>query len=275
MTGPIPEDACMKTLSLEFRDEVAWVGLNRPDKHNAMNLEMIDELIACARALRRRRDLRAVVIHGHGPSFCAGMDLMSIFSSRTRKLYALSQLLRPSAGLFQRVNLIWRRLPMPVIALVHGHCYGAGMQLALGADISFVHEQAQLSLMESKWGMIPDMGALLTLRGRVAPDLAKELIFTARVIDASQAQALGLISHCSADPQQDVEALLAELRLRSPDALAAAKKLVDGTLFRRPWRILLGERLWQLRLILGRNHRIAIERNRKSTDRPYAARSIS
>ncbi len=264
----------MHTLQLDIRDDVAWLALQRPDKHNAMNLAMIDELIATARTLRRRRDLRAVVLYGEGPSFCAGMDLMSIFSSPTRKFYALTQLLRPNAGLFQRVNLIWRRLPMPVIALLHGHCYGAGLQLALGADISIAHRDTQLSLMEGKWGMIPDMGALLTLRGRLAPDIAKEWILTARVIDATTASHHGLVTHVSDDPQASVQALLAELAQRSPDALAAGKRLVDRSQFSGPWSTLLQERLWQLRLILGRNHRIAIARNRQHPDRPFAPRSI-
>ncbi len=263
-----------KTLQLTEDNGVAWLSLNRPDKHNAMNLTMIHELIALARHLSKRRDIIAVVISGEGPSFCAGMDLAGIFSRPRDKFYAFTQLLRPTQGIFQRVNLIWRQLPMPVIALVHGHCYGAGLQLALGADWVFAHRDSHLSLMEGKWGMVPDMGATVTLRGRLAPDIAKELMCTARILDATTAQSLGLVSHVHDDPKAAVINLLNELRLRSPDAVAATKRLVDRAWLSGAWRSLLTERYWQIRLLLGKNHAIAVTRNRKKSETPFHPRGL-
>ena len=262
------------TLSLNEREDVLWVSLSRPDKHNAMNLDMIRELIDVARRTAKRKDLRAVILHVDGPSFCSGMDLPGLFKSTRDRIYAMTQLLRPTRGIFQDVNLVWRSLPMPVIALVHGHCYGAGLQLALGADWIIADPQADFSLMEAKWGMIPDMGATLTLRGRIAPDLAKELMCTARILSAQQAHELGLVTHVRDNAQQSVLDLLTELSQRSPDAVAAAKRLVDNSWWYGRWRSLTAERLWQLRLLLGRNHRIAVERNKQKAEVPYRPRAF-
>ncbi len=267
-------NAVFTTLLCEEINQVLWVRLNRPDKHNAMTMAMIRELIAVANTIKAQRHLRAVVLQGAGPSFCSGMDLPGLFKNTRDKLYAFSQLVRPARGIFQKVNLIWRQLPVPVIALVHGHCFGAGMQLALGADWIIADAAADFSLMESKWGMIPDMGATLTLRGRVPPDLAKELMCTARVLKADTAWELGLISHVETDPQAAVQLLLAELAQRSPDAVAAAKRLVEDSWWSGRWRSLTAERFWQLRLLLGQNHRIAVERNRKKQDLPFRPRTI-
>lgn len=261
-------------LKLERRGNIAIISLNRPDKLNALSLEMIKGLIDMATRLRRDRDLRGIIIKGDGKAFCAGMDLQSIFSSPGKKLYALTQLIRPHRGIFQQVNLIWRNLPVPVIAVINGHCYGAGMQLALGADMILASPETKLSLMETKWGMIPDMGAMITLRDRLRRDQAKELITTARIIDAETALAHGLITRVTNDPLEAAIGLLEEIGERSPDAVAAAKRLVDASWNASPWYSLLLERFWQLRLILGTNHRIAVRRNTKQSDFPYRPRSI-
>lgn len=262
-----------ESIRLTRTGDIAVVSLSRPDKRNALSLDMLHGLIRTAKTLRKDKTLRGVIIQGEGSAFCAGLDLMSIFSSPRNKFYAVSQLLMPTAGLFQRVNLVWQDLPVPVVAVVHGYCFGAGMQLALGADFIIAHPETQLSIMEAKWGMIPDMGAMVTLPDRLPRDVAKELIMTARIIDATEAAKIGLITRSADDPLAAAHALLAEISTRSPDAVAAGKKLIDSTWNRGPWMSLLLERLWQLRLVVGSNHRISISRNSKKQDIPFKPRS--
>ncbi len=155
-----------ETLQIEKRDGVAIVRLDRPDKRNALSFTMMRELVAVARRLRRDRGLRAVVLAGNGASFCAGLDVAELGNAGNR-FFVFKELLKPRQSLFQRMCLAWRDLPVPVVAAVHGHCLGGGLQLALAADVRFARADSQWSVMESRWGMLPDMGISVTLRGLV------------------------------------------------------------------------------------------------------------
>ncbi len=252
--------------------DIAEVSLNRPDKRNAMSFALLRELKSTAAQLRRDRSLRAVILRGEGESFSAGIDLGELGKSSNR-WFAFWELLRPGRSLFQQAFLAWRELPVPVIAALHGHCFGAGMQLALAADIRIARADAQLSIMESRWGLVPDMGLTTTLRGLVRDDVARELVFSARIVNGAEAQPLGLVSHLAEDPLAAARALAADFTQRSPDALLAAKRVLDAMHGRSPSRALALEKRWQLKLLLGRNAALARQRG-KAPETPWSPRQF-
>lgn len=261
-------------VTVEIADQIAIVRLNRPEKHNGMDIAMIQALIATAKRLQRNRDIRAVILTGEGPSFCAGIDTKSMFAGGPLKTaLAFVPLLKPVANKYQNVSLIWRTLSVPVIAAIHGNCFGAGIQLALGADVRIASPEARLAVMEAKWGLIPDMAGMLLLREILPRDVAFELTATGRVLGAEEARALGLVTRIEADPLAAAKALAAQIATRSPDASAAAKRLFREVWNESEYRVLAGERRWQLRLLLGRNQRIATARNTGKPDAAYQPRS--
>jgi enoyl-CoA hydratase/carnithine racemase len=157
---------------IESGGPVVRVGLNRPEQYNGLDLEMMRALVAAARRVRRLPDVRAVILHGEGKAFCAGLD----FASVTRKPVGILAGFLPwwrKDNLFQRMCLAWRDLPMPVIAVTHGYCFGGGLQLALACDFRYSTPGCEFSVMEIEWGLIPDMGASVTLRDLVALDVAR------------------------------------------------------------------------------------------------------
>jgi enoyl-CoA hydratase/carnithine racemase len=247
---------------------VAHVVLTRPDKHNGVDIPMLRAVLAAQRQVRRERHVRAVVLRGNGPSFCAGLDFKSVLSRPALAAWMATQLLWPVANEFQRWSVGWRDLGVPVIAVVHGSCFGAGLQLALGADIRIAHPEARLSLMEARWGLVPDMGGPTLLRELMPIDAAKELTMTGRVIPADEGKALGLVTHVSDDPLAHALRLCAEIEARSPDAVAAGKLLLQEAWIGGRGEALAAERGWQRRLVGRGNQRTAMERNLKKADGP-------
>ncbi|MFA9203886.1 MAG: crotonase/enoyl-CoA hydratase family protein, partial [Flavobacteriales bacterium] len=179
---------------------LATVQLNRPDKRNAMSFALLRELIVVADRLKRDKSIRAIILTGAGSSFSAGIDLSDLNSPKNAA-FAAWELLKPGQSLFQKAFLVWQTMPVPVIAALHGHCLGAGMQLALAADIRISTPDCQLSIMESRWGLVPDMGITQTLRGLVPVDVAKELTLSGRIFSGTEAKTLGVVTHLSADPR--------------------------------------------------------------------------
>ena len=181
-------------------DGIAQVRLNRPDKLNALTLETLEQLEATARALRGDRTLRAVVISGEGASFCAGLDFASVLGKRAGIVRAFVP--RPWRGtnLFQEACWAWRRLPVPVIAAVHGHCFGGGIQIALAADFRFATPDSEWAVLEGRWGLIPDMSGIQSLKELVGIDTAKRLTMTAQTVTGKEAAELGLVTELAADP---------------------------------------------------------------------------
>lgn len=231
---------------------VARVRLNRPDKLNALTLDMLDGLASTASALRANREVRAVILDGQGESFCAGLDFASTLADRPGLVRAF--LPRPWRGTntFQEAAYGFRRLPVPVIAAVHGNCLGAGLQVALGADFRFTTPDARWSVLEGKWGLIPDMSGIRTLADQIGMAQAKRLTMTAEIIDGTEADRLGL-AVVTADPVAAAEELAATLLTRSPDALAAAKRLFETSWNARVRTTFGRERREQLRLLLTPN----------------------
>jgi enoyl-CoA hydratase/carnithine racemase len=253
---------------------LGYLTLTRAPQHNGVDFPMLEQMLAAQAQLKRRRDLRAVIVHGEGPSFCAGLDFKTVLSEPLKAAWMSLQLYTRAPNKFQRWSVGLRTLGMPVIAAVHGNCFGAGLQLALGADIRICTPDAKLSVMESKWGLVPDMGGIALLRELTRIDIAKELTFSGRVISGLEAHALGLVTHVSDDPVAHARGLAQELEVRSPDALAAAKFLLHQAWTRTEAGALRAERHWQARLIGRKNQRIAMQRNQKKGDAPYVARKI-
>ena len=205
---------------------VAHVRLNRPEKRNGLDLPMFEQLIAAGRSLAEDKSVRCVVLSGEGPAFCAGLDFKSIMmadQAATEKLLEREGV----ANMAQRIAWVWQELPVPVIAAVHGSTFGGGLQIALGCDMRYVHPDAQLSVMEIKWGLIPDMSITKTLPPLVGLDVAKELTFTGRRVSGQEALALGLATRVCDDP---VGAALETAQLiasKSPEAIRAGKQLFN------------------------------------------------
>src|SRR5919112_3740190 len=215
---------------IEVTDHVATVTLSRPDKHNALDRAMFEGIAAAAAEVRTTPGVRAVVLHGEGPSFCSGLDVASFLADGPNGFDILLDREGPrQANLAQRVATDWLDLPMPVIAAVHGNCFGGGLQIALGADIRIAAPDAKLSVMEARWGLVPDMGITQTLTRLVPIDVAKELTFTARRVTGEEAAAIGLVTRVADDPLAAAQELAAEIAAMSPDAVRAAKRLYDAS----------------------------------------------
>jgi enoyl-CoA hydratase/carnithine racemase len=212
---------------VEVADHVALVTLTRAEKHNALDLEMFESILEAAGRLMDEPGLRAVVLHGEGPSFCAGIDLMSLVGLESGIGGLTDTLAGDVPNIFQRAGYDWIRVPVPVIAAIHGNCLGGGLQIALATDIRFAAPDARLSVMEAKWGLIPDMSITRTLPRLVGIDVAKELTYTARTLSGTEAGELGIVTHVVEDPLAAACALAAEIATRSPDAVRGAKRLYD------------------------------------------------
>jgi enoyl-CoA hydratase/carnithine racemase len=249
----------MTFVACTVADGIAHVRLDRPEKLNGLTLAMLSELTAVAHNLRRDRSLRAVVLSGEGASFCAGLDFGTVLKSPPR--VALSFVPNPFRGtnLFQEACWSWRRLPVPVIAAVHGHCYGGGLQIALAADFRIATPDSEWSVLEGKWGLIPDMTGVRSLAELVGIDTAKRLTMTAEMLSGKQAAELGLVTELAADPVAAALELAEQLATRSPDALAAAKRLFNETWTASPRRTFSRERAEQLRLLFAANTKAARE----------------
>jgi enoyl-CoA hydratase/carnithine racemase len=214
-------------VTVEIVNHVAVVTLTRAEKHNALDVAMFEAIIAAAERLRSEPGVRAVVLHGDGPSFCSGLDVMSIMSAGGG-IDAIAEPLRGEVpNWFQRAAHDWLQVPVPVIAAIHGNCLGGGLQIALGADIRIAAPDARLSVMEIKWGLIPDMSITRTLPRLVSIDIAKELTFTGRVFSGTEAGELGVVTRVTDDPLAAARALAAQIASRSPDAVRGAKRLYD------------------------------------------------
>lgn len=247
-----------QTLQVSIQQDILTLTLNRPDKKNAMSFLMMRELIGVAKRVAADKALRAVIVNGSQHTFCSGIDLEDLNAPKNQA-FAVWELLKPWQSLFQKVCLIWQQLPVPVIGVLEGHCLGAGLQLALGFDVRISHPDCKFAIMEAKWGLVPDMGLSKSAAGIARLDALKELAMTARVIDAKSAQELGLISHCHDDPMAVAIDLAAEISERSPDAVLASKRVING-LYSPNAMSLYQEKLWQLKLMLGQNQKLAVKK---------------
>ncbi len=255
----------MRLVSLDIRQGIATVRLERPEKRNAVNLEMFDELGTCGRDLAADREVRAVILTGAGEGFCAGLDL-GLFSGAGPA--DLQDLLSPRPGspanLFQSAAWVWRDLPVPVICALHGVAFGAGLQIALGADIRIAAPDTQLSIMEVRWGLVPDMGLSVTARGLVRVDLLRELAWSGRVIGAPEARDAGLVTALADDPHAAARRLAELIAGHSPDAVRGSKTLLRDGWEQAPATALAFEAAVQSRLVGTANQQEAARANLES-----------
>ncbi len=243
---------------LEIQNAIAHVTLNRPEKHNGLDRRMFMELVKTAKTIRRDRGIRCVVINGNGPSFCSGLDFGAVSKNPSMVPRLFAKLPWGKDNMFQRAAHVWRDLPVPVIAVIHGNCLGGGMQIALACDYRIAAPTAKLSILEMKWGLIPDMSGMVTLSRLTRVDIAQELTMTGRIFSGLEGAEYGLISRISENPLAEAEALAQTISEKSPDAVAAAKYLFKKTWKKDTWATLFWERITQLRLIGRRNQRTAM-----------------
>ena len=222
-------------VTIDINNYIADVRLNRPDKYNALSPEMFQAIIHAGETVKRDKLIRAVVLSGNGKGFCAGLDFTS-FQKMASGSDAFSEqesgnlLTKPAdapGNSAQYVGYVWKQMPVPVIAALHGVSFGGGLQIALGADIRLASPDAKFSVMEIKWGLIPDMSGTQTLKDLVRLDVAKELTFTGRVVEAEEAAKLGLVTRICDDPLKEAMEMAEVIAGKSPDAIASGKKLME------------------------------------------------
>ncbi|MEO9896069.1 MAG: crotonase/enoyl-CoA hydratase family protein [Paracoccaceae bacterium] len=243
----------MDRVSVEIKNHIAHVRLTRTDKMNAIDQAMIDAIIAAGVQVAAS-DARVSVISGEGKAFCAGIDITGLSGMIGKDP---NDLLMPrthgdgTTNQWQEMAMIWTRVPVPVIAAVHGVCFGAGMQLALGADIRIAAPDAQFAVMEMKWGIVPDMGGMVLLPRLVRSDVLRKLTYTAAPIPADQAERWGLVTDIAEDPLAAALELAETISNKSPSAIRAAKRLIAIAESQTENDVLLAESREQAGLIGG------------------------
>ncbi|UDL06465.1 crotonase/enoyl-CoA hydratase family protein [Marinobacter sp. CA1] len=257
---------------LEIDQGIATVTLNRPDKYNGLDMAMFDAIVAVTRQLKKDRSVRAVILKGAGEAFCSGLDVAKVSKNPVNFLKLLVKPGRKISNLAQDVGYLWRDVPAPVIAVTHGYCFGGGFQIALGADFRFSTSDCEFSIMETKWGLIPDMSLTVTLRELISIDLAKELTMTARRFNGAEAKEMGLVSRVCDDPLAEAQAFARELSERSPDAVAASKLLFNRTWSAPDKAALDWETRLQKKILARTNQRTAVARNTSDPEKAYEDR---
>jgi enoyl-CoA hydratase/carnithine racemase len=240
-------------VTIENADGVAEVTLNRPDKLNALDPAMFEAIIAAGERLSRNKGLRAVVLVGAGKGFCAGLDKASFAAmaggSAGQQFADIVARTHGIANAWQQATYVWRALPVPVIAAIHGVAFGGGFQIALGADIRYVAPDARLAIMEIKWGLVPDMGGIALMRELARSDVIRELAMTGRVFSGVEALTYGFATSLHADPLAAARLTASEIAARSPHAVRAVKRIVNASAGADTSAILLAESKEQARLL--------------------------
>lgn len=274
MTSTLNTDPAVEAprVLIEIKDHIAHVQLNRPDKMNALDNAMFEAIVAAGEQLKLDKDVRAVVLSGQGRAFCAGLDMgnfanMAKSDSETAKEVsgdAEGRLEKRTHGIANRaqyVSWVWRELPVPVIAAMHGVAYGGGCQISIGADIRYAAPGTKICIMEMKWGLVPDMGATPFLQKLVGDDVARELTYTNRVILAEEARELGLVTRVCENPVEEAMKVAAEIASRNPAAIRGAKRILNNAPFESAAETLLAESVEQDGLIGSPNQAEAVMAN--------------
>ena len=219
----------MARVSTEIRNHVAYVTLTRGDKMNGVDQAMVEAIVEAGDALVGNDDVRAVVLSGEGRAFCAGLDVASfaMLAGQDPNAVIMPRLEGKNTNLYQEVAIVWRRVPVPVIASLHGVAYGAGFQLALGADIRIAHPETQLAVMEMKWGLVPDMGGMVLMPEIMRSDVIRRMTYTAEPVDAVRGLEWGIVTEISPDPLAAARSMAETIAGKSPSATRAAKRLIS------------------------------------------------
>lgn len=264
-----------KHVELEIDGPIARVWLNRPNKLNGITFEMLEGLTAAADTIRRDKNVRVVFLEGRGSSFCAGLDFSKVMTDRKKMLRWFVPSIRLGTNRFQEPLWAFRRLAVPVIAITRGHVYGGGIQLALAADFRFTTPDCEWSVLEAKWGLVPDMSGTIALTDQLPGDLAKRLVMTAEVFSGEKAVEYGLATGVSDKPEELALELAEQLMQRSPDSVAASKELMDRVRRMSVRRAFSLERRLQLAMLRSPNTKIAQSAGKKKTEPKFKKRTFS
>jgi len=246
-------------VSISIDQGIAHVVLNRPDKMNALDHGMFQGIVNAGEQLRGDASVRAVVISGAGRAFCAGLDMQN-FSRMERQttsqsLFAddLTTRTHGIANTAQHVAMVWREVPVPVIAAVHGVAFGGGLQIALGADMRFVTPDLRMSVMEIMWGLVPDMAGIVLMRELARPDIVRDLTFSGRIFSGQEALEYGFATRVCDDPLETAMQAAREIASKSPSAIRAAKRLLRASVDQDAASLLMAESVEQ-RALMGSDH---------------------
>ncbi len=256
-------------ITVEIEQQIAQVKLFRPEKHNALDMPMFYQIAKMIAKLKRDKSIRVVIVSGEGESFSSGLDVKSVMTNRNNAIKLLWKWWPTRPNLAQQVTIGWRQLKVPVIMALHGKCWGGGMQIALGGDFRIATPDCSLSIMEAKWGLIPDMGGTPALMENIALDQAMKMAMTAEVLSAKQALDCNLITEISDQPLQRARELAQQLKQRSPDTNQKIKSMYQKIWDGKQGRILAAETFNQWKIILGKNQRIAVKRAMGDNDIEY------
>ncbi|MCA1661261.1 MAG: crotonase/enoyl-CoA hydratase family protein [Novosphingobium sp.] len=245
-------------VELTIDSGVAHVLLDRPDKLNALDAEMFAAIREAGMHLFKEPTVRCVVLSGAGRAFCAGLDMASMAETGRHRETPLTERTHGNANAPQQAAVVWRKLPMPVIAAVHGVCFGGGLQIAGGADIKIAAPDARFAVMEVKWGLVPDMGGYWLWRGTVREDVLRELSYTHREFTGEDAVAYGFATHVDPDPLARAMALAHDIAAKSPHAVRGAKAIANRWWDATVDQLLMAESHEQTKLIGTHNQREAV-----------------
>lgn len=245
-------------ITITIKDHVADVRFNRPEKMNALDMEMFNAIVETADKLTKDTSVRCVVLSGWGKAFCAGLDLANFVPDSEMLSQPLEERTHGIANKWQAAALVWRNLPVPVIAAVHGVCFGGGLQIMSGADIKFIEPETRVSIMEMKWGIIPDMAGTQLWRHSVRDDILRELTYTHRIFSGKEAVDYGFATHVSSEPYEDAMKLAVEIASKSPSAIVKAKKVFNEAPYLSVADGLMLESVEQKEIILKKNQMEAV-----------------
>lgn len=246
-------------VKINIENYIAHVQLSRPDKMNALDMPMLEGIIEAGESLMGNKNVRAIVLSGEGKGFCAGLDLMSMAQiAAIGGTQDIETRTHEDCNLFQRVTMIWRDLDVPVIAAIHGTAFGGGFQIMLGADIRIIAPDTKLSIMEIKWGLVPDMGGTVLMKDLARGDIIRELVYTGRIFSGTEAKDYGFATQLSADPLQSAFELAKKIAAQSPHAILFAKQLLNDAGANNREDQLMAEAKAQKELIAGVNQKEAV-----------------
>jgi enoyl-CoA hydratase/carnithine racemase len=247
-------------VTIAVEEGVADVRLNRADKLNALDPAMFEGIAAALAELKALPGLRAVVLSGEGRGFSAGLDMASMASGGASADKTLTDRTHGVANIFQHVAWGWRELPVPLIAAVHGVAFGGGFQIMSGADIRIVHPDTRMSIMEMKWGLVPDMAGIALWRTLVRDDVLRELTYTHREFTGADALSYGFATRVAADPRAEAMVLAREIAAKHPQAVRGAKRLYNTYAYDAE-RLLIAESIEQAAVIRTPNQVEAVMAN--------------
>jgi enoyl-CoA hydratase/carnithine racemase len=249
----------MPRVTTEITDHIAHVTLTCGDKMNAVDPDMAEAIVAAGTALIDNDDIRAVVLSGEGRAFCAGLDVASFARFAAQDPHdRLMPRTHGDSNLMQEVAMVWRKVPVPVIASLHGVAFGAGFQLALGADIRIAHPDTKLAVMEAKWGLVPDMGGMVLLPRLVRSDVLRRMTYTAEPVEARQGLDWGLVTELADDPLAAAQALAQTIAGKSPSGTRAAKRLIAVAESGADEKTVLYEESREQVALIGKPHQLEI-----------------